>query len=633
MRSGAEAAQRRPVVGRLAVDAVDQDVDRERALDPAQDLPHGPDRLAAVARAGREVEERVGVEEEPGDRIVVGSGPEAGRAGPIEEVTGPPARAAHQLRTERQPLAVEERPRARPRRARTRNAAPRARRRPGQRGEGGTGSHTTSAAHVAGARDTDRPRITARVGRRRSLRRSSMAVPRGPGQGGVIANSCLSLSSRASWALRMAWKASSVRVGLVRPAGLAVGASQLEVEAAVLVRREGGLEVGHGALGLSALDVRASEHRAGPEETRVGAHGLLEARDRLRRLLRVQPRLSEQQVELRRVRLVLQEVLEERSGLRVLVGDEGERRLLAANPQVVRPERSRLPQLLLRLEVAPLRAERVDAHERGLRRGRQRLEAGEGLAGQLPGRAGGPVAALRGAQQPGRVEDLPVPGRAEVALQARRGPAVGRRDSSRPVALHGGPLRVAAALVDLREGLVGLGEPGLLRDRLAKEGEGALVALLGHHALGDEQQDEVASRAPRPGAARRRGGTGPRSCGRARNTTPGSLGSCSERERYSRAALSQRSSDRSAPASICRPSRCPGSLATNFCRGATAWAGCPSSRYAAPRKREAGARSGRSFSAAWSWGTASRSFPAIDRAMPRFMRMPGSFGSASTTAP
>ena len=108
VRGGAEAAQRRPLVGRLAVDAVDQDVDRERALDPAQDLPHRPDRLAAVARARREVEERVGVEEEAGDRIVVGSGPEAGRAGPIEDVAGPPVRAAHQLRTEGQPLAVEE---------------------------------------------------------------------------------------------------------------------------------------------------------------------------------------------------------------------------------------------------------------------------------------------------------------------------------------------------------------------------------------------------------------------------------------------------------------------------------------------------------------------------------------------
>jgi hypothetical protein len=91
------------------VDAVDEDGDVERTGDLPQDLPHHADRLAAVAGARREVEDRVGVEEDPGDGIVVRSSPEAGHRGAIEDVADPPRRVSQQLGAERPPFALEER--------------------------------------------------------------------------------------------------------------------------------------------------------------------------------------------------------------------------------------------------------------------------------------------------------------------------------------------------------------------------------------------------------------------------------------------------------------------------------------------------------------------------------------------
>ena len=114
----------------------------------------------------------------------------------------------------------------------------------------------------------------------------------------------------------------------------------------------------------------------------------------------------------------------------------------------------------------------------------------ECLAGQLAGGAGGPVAALRRPERPGGVEDLRGTGPHGSRTPGSSGPTVGRGNRFGLLALHPGPVRVAAPLVDLCEGLVGLGEPGLLRDRLAEERKGALVALLGHQALGDEQEQE-----------------------------------------------------------------------------------------------------------------------------------------------
>ena len=571
-----------------------------------------PDRLAAVARARREVEDRVRVEEEPGDGLVVGSGPEAGHGGPIEDVADPRRPRGARAPDGRAAPRARRAPAAPARRARTPGAAPPARRRPASAATAGTGSNTTSAAHGRA------PRPPHRGSRRRATRRLARALAwscaaRRPAQGGVIANSCLSLSCRASLALRSSWKACE-RPGRLRRPGRSRGRRGRAGSGGCRPRPSGGRPRGAGsprAACPASTYARPSTARA-RRSARVGAHGLLEAGDRLRRLLRVEPRLAEQQVQLRRVRLVLQEVLEERPGLRVLVGDEGERRLLAADPPVVRPA-PRPPSAAPPSTAgsASARAATSTRTSAASGEGGSGVEAGERLAGQLAGGAGGPVAALRGAAAAG-----PRRGPSRTGPRGSRTPGSAVRQSGGGTAFAfsrstRGPVRVAAPLVDLGQGLVGLGEPGSSsRSPRGRRGKALLSRSWATSACGDEQRTGRTSPAPSAGASRRRCGTGPRSCARGRTTPSGPSGSCSredavlargrlpalERQQRVRQHLPAPRGGRAARPRTSAGVRPPGPAGPAPCT---------------PRRGRGrpGARSGCSFRAAWRWGTASREPP------------------------
>src|SRR3990172_12482786 len=81
---------------------------------------------------------------------------------------------------------------------------------------------------------------------------------------------------------------------LIRPVGLAglpTGSGELEVQAAVFVGLEGGLQVRDGARGLAGVEVSSAQDRAGPQPLRIAADRALEVGDSLFRLPPLHPRL------------------------------------------------------------------------------------------------------------------------------------------------------------------------------------------------------------------------------------------------------------------------------------------------------------------------------------------------------
>ena len=210
VRGRPEAPPRRRLVGGGLVGEVEQDGDVERSRDPLQDLSHDHDRLAAVARTRGEVGEGVRVEEDSGERVVVGRRPEAWPRGPVEDVTRAPRLAPHELRTERERLPLEEHPQlglgARARhsqRPRLGGVRPPRRRGHGVEGDlrgGGAGRRDRDESRGGGAKE---------AGRRASGSRHVFHSP--SGQGGVIARSSASSCRLDSVFPRISWNAASVR--------------------------------------------------------------------------------------------------------------------------------------------------------------------------------------------------------------------------------------------------------------------------------------------------------------------------------------------------------------------------------------------------------------------------------------